>query len=110
MQIFHKNTCITCKRAISELERMKKDLIVRDFFKDPFSESELENIIAKAKINPQQMLRKRDKMYRELNLENSKKTDSQLIKLMIKHPGLIKRPIIVSEDKIIVGKADLENL
>jgi len=31
--------------VISELERMKADLDSRDFFKDPFSETELKKII-----------------------------------------------------------------
>ena len=59
---------------------------------------------------PVDLLRKRDKMYKELNLESNKKTDSQIIKLMIKYPGLILRPIIISKNKAIVGKTDIKNL
>jgi len=55
-------------------------------------------------------MRKRDKMYKELNLETSKKTDAQIIKLMIKYPGLILRPIIITKNKAIVGKTDIKNL
>ena len=93
MKIYHKSTCITCKKVISELERMKADLDSRDFFKDPFSETELKKIIKMTGKRPVELLRKRDKMYKELDLENSKKTDSQLIKLMIKYPGLIFAPL-----------------
>ena len=85
---------------------MKTDLEKRDFFKEPLSEEELDKIITKAGIRPFQMLRKKDKMYKELDLENKKKTDKQLIKLMVKHPGLIKRPIIITEKKVIIGKID----
>ena len=49
-------------------------------------------------------------MFKELDLKNNKKTDSQLIKLMIKHPGLILRPIIITKNKAYVGKADIVNL
>ena len=59
---------------------------------------------------PIELLRKRDKMYKELELENKKKTDSQLIKLMIKYPGLIMRPIIITKNKAFVGKVDVKNL
>ena len=74
---------------------MQEDVEKRDFFKDPFSETELKKIIKITGKKPSELIRKRDKMYKELNLENDKKTDSQLIKLMIKYPGLIQRPIIV---------------
>jgi len=110
MKIFHKPTCITCKKAITEIERMNADVEKRDFFKEPFSETELKKIIKMTGKKPLELLRKRDKMYKELDLENSKKTDSQIIKLMVEHPGLILRPIIVTKNKAYVGKIDSKKL
>lgn len=110
MKIFHKSTCITCKNTIKEVERMNIDIEPRDFFKEPFTESELKKIIKMANKKPVELLRKRDKMYKELNLENNKKTDGQIIKLMIKYPGLILRPIIITKNKAIVGKIDIKNM
>jgi len=43
------------------MERMKIDVDARDFFKDPFTESELKKIIKMTGKKPQEMLRKRDK-------------------------------------------------
>lgn len=110
MKIFHKTTCITCKKAISEIKRMNADIESRDFFKEPFSETEFKKIIKMTGKKPSELIRKRDKMYKELDLENSKKTDAQIIKLMIKYPGLILRPIIISKNKAFVGKIDVKNL
>lgn len=89
---------------------MSKDIEKRDFFKDPLSETELEKIIKMTGKKPSELLRKRDKMYKELDLENGKKTDNQIIKLMIKYPGLLLRPIIVTKNKAFVGKVDVKNL
>ena len=89
---------------------MNKDIEKRDFFKEPLSETELKKIIKMAGKKPSELLRKRDKMYKELDLENDKKTDSQIIKLMVKHPGLLLRPIIVTKNKAFVGKVDVKNL
>ena len=110
MKIYHKPTCITCKKVISAIERMKSDIETRDFFKDPFTEIELKKIIKMTGKNPQEMLRKREKMYKELDLENTKKTDSQIIKLMVKYPGLILRPIVITKNKAFVGKIDAKTL
>ncbi len=110
MKVYHKPSCITCKKTISEIERMKTDIEKRDFFKEPFSETELKKIIKMTGKKPAELLRKRDKMFKELDLENSKKTDSQIIKLMIKYPGLILRPIIIKNNKAFVGKVDVKNL
>jgi len=88
---------------------MMIDIEKRDFFKEPFSESELKKII-KMTGKKFEMLRKRDKMYKELELEKNKKTDTQIIKLMVKYPGLILRPIIIVKNKAFVGKVDVKNL
>jgi arsenate reductase len=55
---------------------------------------------------PGQLLRKRDKTYKEMKLDQNKKTDSEIIKLMVKYPGLILRPIIILKNKAIVGKIE----
>jgi arsenate reductase len=89
---------------------MNADVEKRDFFKDPFSEMELKKIIKMTGKKPLELIRKRDKMYKELNLENDKKTDVQLIKLMIKYPGLILRPITIVKNKAYVGKINVKNL
>ena len=95
---------------IKVVERMNADIETRDFFKDPFSESELKKIIKMTNKKPVELLRKRDKMYKELELEKNEKTDTQIIKLMVKYPGLILRPIIIVKNKAFVGKVDVKNL
>ena len=110
MEVYHKSTCITCKKAITELERMNADIEKRDFFKEPFSEQELKKIIKMTGKKPSELLRKRDKMYKELDLDKEKRTDSQIIKLMVKYPGLILRPIVITKNKAFVGKIDTSKI
>ena len=88
------------------MERMKIDIESRDFFKDPFTEKELKKIIKMTGKKPKELLRKRDKTYKEMKLDQNKKTDSEIIKLMVKYPGLILRPIIILKNKAIVGKIE----
>lgn len=108
--IYHKTSCTTCRKTIAEMDRMNLDIQKRDFFKDPFSENELKKIIKISGEGPKEFLRKRDKMYKELDLENKKLKDEQIIKLMIKHPGLIRRPIIIKQKKAHVGKINLKEI
>jgi len=89
---------------------MNADIEKRDFFKDPFSETELKKIIKMTERKPSELLRKRDKMYKELDLGNKKKTDVEIIKLMLKYPGLILRPIVITKNKALVGKVNVKNL
>jgi len=108
MKVYHKQACITCKNTITEIERITSDIKKRDFFKEPFSEKELREMIKMTGKKPVELLRKRDKMYKQLELDKNKKTDEQIIKLMLKNPGLILRPIIIIKNKAFVGKIDLK--
>ena len=89
---------------------MNLDIDARDFFKDPFTETELKKIIKMTGKKPVQLLRKRDKTNKEMKLDQNKKTDSEIIKLMVKYPGLILRPIIILKNKALVGKIDIKNI
>ena len=89
---------------------MRIDIERRDFFKEPFSEAELKKIIKLSGNKAAEFLRKRDKMYKELDLENKKLSENQTIKLMVKYPGLIKRPIVIKQNKTLVGKIESGDL
>ena len=110
MKIYYKSTCITCKNTIKKMEQMTIDVEKRDFFKDPFSKNELKEIITMTGKKPLDLLRKRDKMYKSLDFDKNKKTDDEIIDLMLKHPGLILRPIVIIKNKALVGKLDDENI
>lgn len=86
------------------MERLKIDIEKRDIFKDKLSESEVRKIIQLAGIKLRELVRKKDKMYKELDLENPKYTDSQIIKIISEHLGLVRRPIIFVKNKVIIGK------
>lgn len=101
---------MTCKRTITELERLKLDVQKRDIFKDKLTESEIKKIVQLAGIKPHDLIRKKDKMYKELDLDNTKVTDHQIIKILSDHPGLIRRPIVFAKNKIHIGKFDSKEL
>lgn len=92
------------------MQRLKLDMQTRDIFKDKLSESEIKKIIQLARITPHELLRKKDKMYKELDLDNPKYNDSQIIKALSKYPGLVRRPIVFTKNKILIGKFDSEEL
>jgi len=92
------------------MERLKLDVQTRDIFKDKLSETEIKKIIQLAGMTPRELLRKKDKMYKELDLDNPKYTDSQIIKILSEYPGLVRRPIVFAKNKILIGKFDSKEL
>ncbi len=67
------------------------------------SEEKLRSLLRKANIAPQDILRKRDKAYKELNLAEETDPD-RLIKLIVENPGLLERPIVEVGDKAVLAR------
>jgi arsenate reductase len=61
------------------------------------------------KLAPRDILRKSESIYRELGLGKGEFSDDDLIRLMLKHPDLIQRPIIERGAKAVLGRP-IENV
>jgi arsenate reductase len=61
------------------------------------------------KLAPRDILRKSESVYRELGLGKDEFSDDDLIRLMLKHPDLIQRPIIERGAKAVLGRP-VENI
>ena len=77
------------------------DLESRDLDKQPLSEKELNNLIGardyKLFLNP------RNELYRERNMAQKTPSREEAIRLMSKNPNLIKRPVVVRGDQLVLG-------
>lgn len=110
VKVYIKNSCITCRRFVTEMERLQVDMEKRDIFKEPLSESEIKKILRIAKVAPRELLRKKDKMYKQLGLDDPKITDAELVRCMAENPGLVRRPIVFGNGKIMIGKVESGDL
>ncbi len=67
------------------------------------TEEKLRGLLAKANLEPADVLRTRERIGKELGLSKDTPGD-ELIKLMIKHPGLLQRPIVEVGDKAVLAR------
>ncbi|HEV7376361.1 MAG TPA: ArsC/Spx/MgsR family protein [Pyrinomonadaceae bacterium] len=61
-------------------------------------------MLRKMKLAPRDILRTRESVYRELGLAKDEFSDDELIRLMLKHPNLIQRPIVERGAKAVLGR------
>jgi len=55
-------------------------------------------------LEPRELLRTSEAVYRELNLGTSELSDDEIIALMVKHPDLIQRPIVERGERAVLGR------
>ncbi len=77
------------------------ELESRDLAKQPLSERELGALIGRRDYK--KFLNSRNEMYRARKMAEKPPTRTQAIRLMVKNPNLIKRPIVVRGDSVILG-------
>ena len=86
------------------LEQRDVNVKVIRYLETPPSAEELELLLSKLGMEPRDLMRKGEKPYRDLNLEEDTKTRADLIEAMVKHPILIERPIVVNHEKVALGR------
>lgn len=69
----------------------------------PFTKSELTAVIDQLGIEPMDLVRTKETLWIE-NFKNKQIAASALIEILIEHPKLIERPIIVYNDKAIIAR------
>jgi Spx/MgsR family transcriptional regulator len=73
----------------------------REYGKQPLSEKELREIIGDGPI--ERFLNTRTPLYRERKMKEKPPAKEEAIKLMLKDPNLLKRPVIVKGKKKLAG-------
>ena len=77
------------------------ELDTHDLDAQPLSEKELQNLIGTRDYAP--FLNSRNELYRERNMAENTPSREEAIRLMSKNPNLIKRPIAVRGEEMVVG-------
>ena len=100
--IYHNPKC-SKSRATLELVADRGDVKIIEYLKTPPTAKELEALVAKLGIEPEQLVRKGEDVYKK---EYAGKTLSraQWIDAMVRHPILIERPIVVAGDRAVIGR------
>ena len=79
----------------------KIDFEEREYGKHPFTEKELREIIGDDPIEP--FLNTRTPLYREKHMKQKPPAKDEAIRLMLKDPNLLKRPVIIKGKKKLTG-------
>ena len=78
------------------------DVEVVEYLKHPLSVEEFKVLLAKLNKKPQEMIRTQETIYKS-DFKGKNFTDDEWVKIMVENPKLIKRPIVVKDNKAVWG-------
>ncbi|MCH9759524.1 MAG: arsenate reductase (glutaredoxin) [Actinomycetia bacterium] len=93
-RIYHNPKCSTSRKTLELLRENGIDPEVVLYLKTPPSRTELVKLIADAGIDVRTAVRKRERLYAELQLGSA--SDDDILDAMAEHPILIERPFVVT--------------
>ncbi|OPZ10814.1 MAG: Regulatory protein MgsR [Bacteroidetes bacterium ADurb.BinA261] len=103
-------SCGTCRKAAKWLWENNIEIVSRHIVDENPSEKELSVWIEKSGLPILKFFNTSGQLYKEHNLKNIVRTASneELIRLLAQSGKLIKRPILVADDFVLVGFDEME--
>lgn len=98
--IYHNPRCKKSRAGLQFLQESGIEFQVINYFEQPFTAIELKELIHKTGLKPFDLVRTQEEVYKT-HFKGLKLTDIEWIETLIKHPKLLKRPIVVNNEKAI---------
>ena len=96
-------SCTSCRKARTWLTENELPFKERNIFSDPLNSDELMEILSLTKNGTEDIISTRSKVYQKLDIDLEELKLEELLSLIEKYPNLLKRPIILDENKLQVG-------
>lgn len=103
MKIYHNNRCGKSRQTLELLKSKGLAPEIIEYLKTPPTKKELEEILVKLKMKPEELVRKGESLYKE-KFAGKTFSDEEWINILTENPILIERPIVVHKDKAVIGR------
>ncbi|MDQ7089280.1 MAG: arsenate reductase (glutaredoxin) [Methylococcales bacterium] len=104
ISIIHNPRCSKSRQTLQLLRDQGIEPEIIEYLKNPLSAKQLTEILQKLALEPRELMRKKEDIYKELGLNNESLSSEQLINSMVCHPKLIERPIVLANGKAAIGR------
>tara|TARA_R110000796_G_scaffold185330_2_gene302001 strand:+ start:97489 stop:97776 length:288 start_codon:yes stop_codon:yes gene_type:complete len=85
------------------IEESGEMLTIVEYLKDTPSEDQLREILKKLGMKAEEIVRKSEAIYKE-QFKGKILSEDEWIAAMVEYPKLIERPIVVKDDKAVLGR------
>jgi len=104
IKIYHNPRCSKSRQTLKLLEERGVQVDIIEYLKEAPSKTELESVLELLNMEPRELMRKGETVYKELDLKNESLSSAQLITAMLENPILIERPIVLANGKAAIGR------
>ena len=102
--------CSTCKKAYEQLQKQNIKLTLRDIKEENPNKEELRKWWKKSGVELKKFFNTSGLVYKDLNLKEKlpNLSEEEQLDLLASNGMLVKRPILITTDKVIIGYKEKE--
>ena len=104
MTVYHNNRWGKSRKVLQLLRDNNINFTVIEYLKEPINHDELHNICQILAIRPIELVRTNDKHFKALNVNTSSMNSDEILELLVNHPKILERPIIVKNNDAVIGR------
>lgn len=101
-KLLHNPRCSKSRQGLEFLKSKNIDFEIVLFLKEKLEIHEIKNIVVKSELNPIDLIRKHEGIWKELYKDKTL-TKDQIVQAIFDHPKIMQRPIFISETKAIIA-------
>lgn len=102
--IYHNPRCSKSRQTLQLLRDRNIEPTIIEYLKTPPDAATLRSLLAKLGLSARELMRRKEKLYKELGLDDPSLSEKQLITALSENPALIERPIVVNNGKAALGR------
>ncbi len=103
IKIYTSPSCSSCRKVKQWFKEQEIPFVEKNIFVSSLSENELKEILVKSENGTEDIISTRSKIVKESGVDLDNMTIKELIDFIRKNPSILKRPIMVDDNKIQVG-------
>ena len=101
--IYHNPRCSKSRQTLEIIRSKGIEPEIILYLEEPMDKTTLTQLLEKLTIGAEQLLRKSEQEFKD-NFRGQELSEIQLIEAMVKYPKLIERPIVVADDRAVLGR------
>jgi arsenate reductase len=104
VRIYHNPDCSKCRLTLQLLGDKGINPNIIKYMEQPPNTAELSEILDLLSLQPRELMRKHEAPFKEMNLDDLTLSREELIQAMVDNPVLIERPIVIIDNKAVIGR------
>ena len=101
--IYHNPMWSKSRKSVEILNQEQMNFNIIEYLKTPLNIDTLKSLTKKLNLKPIDIIRKKDKLFKELQIDSINENE-KILDIIAKNPRLLERPIVTNGEKAVIAR------